>query len=547
MKVVCEGCSTKYSVGDDKVAGKVFKIRCKKCSRVIIVRGEQAAAAAARTEPEWHAVHDGKQLGPLDSGELMRRRAAGELTDDTYVWRDGFADWQALGSVEELRPLSLQMPAAGDPSHEVLVSGAKAAGDQSRASAGALFGGAAARASAPSEAEASKLHGARNESSLLFTLDNLSRLAAPAPSAVGAGAGAASAVRAGAAGEGSGLIDIRRLAHSYAPVAPERGVARAGGGGGAGTGIGSMADLPVFPPATFVEPAVLVPRAPKRDRRLLVGLVASVGMLAICAVLLLVVMVTRGGGESVASEPTPAPRIATAERPATPRTASPAVTEPPVAPRTAVTEPPQPPARTGTPATTEVTPPTRVATGTPPARTGTGTPPARTGTGTPPARTGTGTGTPPARTGTGTPPARTGTGTGTPPSTSPTPAKCDQVTCIVNGFDSDCCRALQAANPLLGTRPVQPPTTSTQLPEGLDRPAISEGLATISTKSCSGRAPAGSLVKARVKVSAAGAVTSVTIESSPDEGLSACVTAQVQKGRFKATQRGGSFAYVWRF
>ncbi len=39
MKIVCDSCGTKYSIADDKVRGKVFKIRCKKCSHIIVVRG----------------------------------------------------------------------------------------------------------------------------------------------------------------------------------------------------------------------------------------------------------------------------------------------------------------------------------------------------------------------------------------------------------------------------------------------------------------------------------------------------------------------------
>ena len=46
MKIVCESCGAKYSIADDRVAGKIFKIRCKKCSEVIVVRGDQQAAAA---------------------------------------------------------------------------------------------------------------------------------------------------------------------------------------------------------------------------------------------------------------------------------------------------------------------------------------------------------------------------------------------------------------------------------------------------------------------------------------------------------------------
>src|SRR5204862_8159333 len=38
MKFVCERCHTKYSIADDKVRGKVLKVRCKTCQNVITVR-----------------------------------------------------------------------------------------------------------------------------------------------------------------------------------------------------------------------------------------------------------------------------------------------------------------------------------------------------------------------------------------------------------------------------------------------------------------------------------------------------------------------------
>jgi predicted Zn finger-like uncharacterized protein len=47
MKIVCDACSAKYSIADEKVQGKVFKIRCKKCSNIIVVRGTGGAEEAA--------------------------------------------------------------------------------------------------------------------------------------------------------------------------------------------------------------------------------------------------------------------------------------------------------------------------------------------------------------------------------------------------------------------------------------------------------------------------------------------------------------------
>jgi predicted Zn finger-like uncharacterized protein len=80
MKIVCEACQAKYSIADEKVRGKVFKIRCKKCSHVIVVRGTGEAGGASgefasspSSAPDlaldagWHIVVEGEQVGPTGS------------------------------------------------------------------------------------------------------------------------------------------------------------------------------------------------------------------------------------------------------------------------------------------------------------------------------------------------------------------------------------------------------------------------------------------------------------------------------------------------
>jgi hypothetical protein len=288
--------------------------------------------------------------------------------------------------------------------------------------------------------------------------------------------------------------------------------------GGAATGVGSPADLPAFPSGTFVAPSLLIPTVPRRDRRIVVGLAAAFGLLAICAMLLLVIVFSRDGAPRSAQ----GPRVAEIDPLAVPRTATPTVIEPPAAPIPAAPAQPaapvQPPAvpevgHTATPPAAPVRPP--VAPVRPPVA---------------PVR-------PPVA------PVRPPVAPVRPP-TVPAVAQCDQVTCIVNGYSGECCRALQGGAPLSPTAPTAP---ASMLPENLDRAAITEGLGTISTKRCGAASPATGLVKAHVKVSAAGTVTSVNVESSPDPALSACVVEQAQRGKFRPTQRGGSFSYVWRF
>src|SRR5687768_16626808 len=124
MKIVCDACSAKYSIADDKVKGKVFKIRCKKCSNIIVVRGSAGAteeptqaqydqketrvydyqgydaAAPGGDESVWHVVIDQEQVGPMTMAEVQQRFNAGQIDADTYVWREGFADWQPMSAVD---------------------------------------------------------------------------------------------------------------------------------------------------------------------------------------------------------------------------------------------------------------------------------------------------------------------------------------------------------------------------------------------------------------------------------------------------------------
>ena len=57
MKLLCDRCKTRYSIADERVRGKILKIRCKNCANVISVRegmtDEEPAAA-----PERSALQD---------------------------------------------------------------------------------------------------------------------------------------------------------------------------------------------------------------------------------------------------------------------------------------------------------------------------------------------------------------------------------------------------------------------------------------------------------------------------------------------------------
>ena len=105
MKIVCDSCGAKYSIADEKVAGRVFKIRCKKCGAAIVVRGDQVESPAEEESTRvvdyggdavWHVVVDGDQQGPFAPSQIGEMLSAGTIGWDAYVWKEGFDDWKLL-------------------------------------------------------------------------------------------------------------------------------------------------------------------------------------------------------------------------------------------------------------------------------------------------------------------------------------------------------------------------------------------------------------------------------------------------------------------
>src|ERR1700752_2542716 len=118
MKITCQACAAKYTIADEKVLGKVVKIRCKKCGATIVVNGNDPAAASsgagagaapaydyaqqgAGGEPWTVNVADGDQRTMTDQ-EVTDAYHAGVVTDETFCWKDGMTDWLPLREIEQL-------------------------------------------------------------------------------------------------------------------------------------------------------------------------------------------------------------------------------------------------------------------------------------------------------------------------------------------------------------------------------------------------------------------------------------------------------------
>ncbi len=113
MKIQCQSCQAKYTIADEKVLGKVVKIRCKKCSATIVINGNETRPAednqdtnvfdyAGQSNDSWTVnVADGDQR-TMTSQEIVAEYRTGVVNDETYCWKDGMADWLPLREIEQL-------------------------------------------------------------------------------------------------------------------------------------------------------------------------------------------------------------------------------------------------------------------------------------------------------------------------------------------------------------------------------------------------------------------------------------------------------------
>lgn len=572
MKIVCDACSAKYSIADEKVRGKVFKIRCKKCSNIIVVRGDAdavsnvgdppgGAAEPASDGAVWHVVIDEDQVGPMTVADLRERYARGEIDSESYVWREGFEDWQRLADVSEI--------GLGSDSSEtqVAATGAAAAGmfggpaleDTAAAQSdprdlfssqsgvgigpggGDGYGGgdsaAVPMAAAPSDSAGvglfgtsngasaggggglqveSQLKGQRNESSVLFSLGNLASLANEAPKASGtpSPSTSSSATTAGGATEGSGLIDIRSMASVYLG---DKADSKASG---------SVDDLPVFATSSFeaVSPVLLPSSQPAAtDKKLLYGLIGVIAFLLIAALVLVVALVT-GGDDDGKTELAAASVDAHVAETAEPETAAPTPDDGTSAEdKTAATEPATEatPTKTTAPATHETTADNH------PTHTSRNHDRDRDRNHT-----------------------RTHQSTRTKePEPKPEPKEtsdsggCDEVSCLVTP-NKACCRKYSGGGGGGGGGS----SASSNLPASPSRDNVKAGVRQVTSRvAACGRSYGGSgIVKVRFKIAPSGRVSSASAATS-NGALGSCIERAVKRAHFEKSKRGLPVSYPFVF
>jgi predicted Zn finger-like uncharacterized protein len=223
MKISCDSCGAKYTIADAKVQGRKVKVRCKSCKATILVDGNASAdggddvsasdppaamamaaapASAATGTPKpgtvkkdaWSVNLSDDDSRDMTTAEIIAGWKSGLVTQDAYAWKDGMSDWKPVLEIPELKQKLL---AAKPLKPEPVLSSAKLPPSPAKASSAGtddLFGGVDLAGSehdvgGPAARPAPKAAagtGARNESSVLFSLDSLTGGGAPtAPSAGG--------------------------------------------------------------------------------------------------------------------------------------------------------------------------------------------------------------------------------------------------------------------------------------------------------------------------------------------------------------------------
>ncbi len=70
----------------------------------------------SQTAAEWYYVGHYGQLGPLTLTQIRELAADGVITGETYIWRQGMADWSQASTVPELRSdLGIAAPGTTPP------------------------------------------------------------------------------------------------------------------------------------------------------------------------------------------------------------------------------------------------------------------------------------------------------------------------------------------------------------------------------------------------------------------------------------------------
>lgn len=363
MKISCQACGAKYTIADEKVQGKIAKIRCKRCQATIVVNGPGTAASEASESGGGagdaqgasytvNIAENDQRTMTLD--EVVRAYQQGQVTQETYVWAEGMDDWLPLASIPALAAAVAGHASSPDaaPPEAGSVPAARLDGGRVRVD---LFGDVDRAGAEPegagrgAEADPSAtMTGARNEQSVLFSLQTLGGGSSTSAATAPAGTGSASA-------DDSGLIDLAALAkaagepHGGQGAGAPLAMAPAPLGGPMLSGPSMLGGPSILGPTMLEAPAMAGSVAPPAKGKTGLYIVIAAALLGTAGVASAIIIalarppepvggvpvtgVGAAGSNAAVLEPPPLPPPAeTAEAPVASATAAPPPTTTPAAP-----------------------------------------------------------------------------------------------------------------------------------------------------------------------------------------------------------------------
>ena len=115
MKFTCESCDAKYRIPDEKISGRVLRMKCRRCGYPIVIKPgtvapatPTAAVAPRHEEPrseQWHVAINEVPVGPMSRKELQSHVAASRVGGDSLAWCEGMGDWRPMREIASLSSL----------------------------------------------------------------------------------------------------------------------------------------------------------------------------------------------------------------------------------------------------------------------------------------------------------------------------------------------------------------------------------------------------------------------------------------------------------
>lgn len=120
LKIQCTTCNARYGIPEDRVKGRVLKIRCKNCQTIIEVHGseKEKKSVLERSRKIWFVAINRKHVGPFTEDEIKAKFERGEIKKKTYIWQQGFPRWERLANLPEFKDLKDEPAVIVEPSAE---------------------------------------------------------------------------------------------------------------------------------------------------------------------------------------------------------------------------------------------------------------------------------------------------------------------------------------------------------------------------------------------------------------------------------------------